>query len=727
MDNSTVYGLQQEVEYLKQRIHEIESNLDPTQMVSAREIIELSNRLHNVELQLSKMSQMNYNYNPYYNGPNPNYNVDQSSYNTVKTSKEQNKANNKTNKLSELNLGKYVMGILASILVMIAVIGFIGMFWGNIPNIVKIAIIMLLGVILTRFGSDKIINKHLRNGFYTSISSCGLVVIFFGIISGNFVWHLYSDLIVIIGIILWFVFSTRLANKAQSIPFYIVNYIGGLTGIILASSNFGTDITVNEQLILFTISAVIIGISSINVYNKRTKNILPIMTISLSIIINTILLATIMTQENSIWKLNKFSDVASTSYILSLAIIVIATFNSIYSYRTISVNLINSFNHNISLLFIILAVVEVFPNIGDAYSLHSWILTGTVLFEIAVVIVLSNSNAIRVFSDVAIISTLLFGLSFGQSPLEYPAVAPCFLTIAIYRILMHRKNYTKVEASAFIQCYLVSIFYYFLVLSDGVFDSIFNFLLVILPLAFWYSGNIDNMHKNKYKSIRAIGFIFTIIASMNVFASLDIGFEHCATFYIALIIWYKLYFIHKDISNIGNKTFEKVVISILMWISQLVIYLITIGTPETIIKIEVTLLLLAVSTLNIFETVKFKRTKSSIIYVVLCNLNTFVLTDIWGGSDILLLFSMLGITISALFIGIGFKFKHKHLRTLGLITIIIYVLKIVFVDTWNISNSGLNILMIALGGVICFIVSFAYNKLAKIYESSENIESVQHD
>ncbi len=87
----------------------------------------------------------------------------------------------------------------------------------------------------------------------------------------------------------------------------------------------------------------------------------------------------------------------------------------------------------------------------------------------------------------------------------------------------------------------------------------------------------------------------------------------------------------------------------------------------------------------------------------------------WNSRNANIFISCFGLLLSAVFIGLGFWRKRKPLRLAGLTTMIGYVLKIALVDISRTGDTGKQILVLLAGGIVCFGVSFAYNKLDKLY------------
>lgn len=77
--------------------------------------------------------------------------------------------------------------------------------------------------------------------------------------------------------------------------------------------------------------------------------------------------------------------------------------------------------------------------------------------------------------------------------------------------------------------------------------------------------------------------------------------------------------------------------------------------------------------------------------------------------------SLFGLGIAAGFIGLGFWKRRKALRVSGLCMMIVYVLKISLADIQTGGNVAGTAIGLLFGGLVCFGVSFAYNRLDKLY------------
>lgn len=92
-------------------------------------------------------------------------------------------------------------------------------------------------------------------------------------------------------------------------------------------------------------------------------------------------------------------------------------------------------------------------------------------------------------------------------------------------------------------------------------------------------------------------------------------------------------------------------------------------------------------------------------------------TILWSFSELSIAsaaYSVIGLLISIVCIAIGFKFRIKSIRLYGLVLTIIMVAKFILVDLHE-ENSITKVIALILGGCLCFLISFIYNKASENY------------
>lgn len=135
----------------------------------------------------------------------------------------------------ERMLGKYLVGVLACVLVLLAVGVLAASVWNEIPDVAKFGLILLAGVAMQSAGIFFLAKSGVGNGFWMSMAGLGSSVAFLDLVAGCVGWNLYPDWIAGIFGILWFAIQFFFAAKFSSVVFYSVTYIGGVITVWLAA------------------------------------------------------------------------------------------------------------------------------------------------------------------------------------------------------------------------------------------------------------------------------------------------------------------------------------------------------------------------------------------------------------------------------------------------------------------------------------------------------------
>lgn len=141
-------------------------------------------------------------------------------------------------RMSEMAVGKYVVGILAALLVLMAACVGIGSFWWMLPDGLKFAVVFGGGCLLAIAGEYLVIGRKMRfNGFAQALAGCGFMVSFVGIAAGFAAWNLYGPFGSGMLYIAWFIMCYLCAGQNGSRLFYLLAYLGGYV-----SFWFGTEV-----------------------------------------------------------------------------------------------------------------------------------------------------------------------------------------------------------------------------------------------------------------------------------------------------------------------------------------------------------------------------------------------------------------------------------------------------------------------------------------------------
>lgn len=722
--------LKQELEQLKSRVKSLEDNMksnDGTDITFAKEIININNKIHNIELELVKLDSNTYR-QPIMNQQFENNQWSYQNQNIKHKNKVNKPRKNKIkSKLSEINFGKYIIGILASLLILVAVVMFAQLIWDKIPAIVKWAGIELLGTSIFILGSHRIIKCNNHNGFWTSLASCGAGIAFIGAISGNMIWNLYGLTITAAIVAVWFIGITIVASRIESLVFYIVAYCGSIIATVLAIESFGSSIVETKNQILYIIILLIwVGVSENSTYNKVT-NIKHLSKVNLIFNISLLLINHLL--------LCDYSDRAYGKTLLIVGIIQLAMsvlllikvqsedYENTHPVVAWIERLVGNQTGTLFMLFSLCSLWGYGEWIFDnQYSLMICVFSLLIIIYLAIGFPKEAQN--QILCNSIVISMILSCLSDSIFENEITILSMVLLISIIASKLIPDLNTNKIRITNLV-CYIITLILYMDSSYHG--DEINLKMLVVFNGMLMISMNIiDYISTFKLKQFNLlgcrrllnIGLLFIVLWPIKY--TLDISDNHLFIIFVTLLVLHRILVMNKVSDGKTSDIVEEVLYVITTVIIHFKLYLDMmlsgwLGNITLCDEVEITIMIMAMAITNLYTCIIYKGKFRTALAVITWNINIFAIADLWDKSNLILMISLVGIMISALFITLGFIFKNKGIRVMGLITLIVYVLKVVIFDISSTSGSGMNILMIALGGLICFGLSFAYNKLDKIY------------
>lgn len=136
-------------------------------------------------------------------------------------------------RMDERILGKYIIGVLASGLILLAAVTLITAAWDMIPDLVKFAGLYLIGVGLGLSGVKRGSGNR-ANGFWTCLAGLGAALRFLTMAAGHLAWGLYGPEWLGIMSATWFMTNLCTAAVLKSVTFHAVTYIGGFISTCLA-------------------------------------------------------------------------------------------------------------------------------------------------------------------------------------------------------------------------------------------------------------------------------------------------------------------------------------------------------------------------------------------------------------------------------------------------------------------------------------------------------------
>lgn len=138
-------------------------------------------------------------------------------------------------KYSELNLGKYVMGILAAILALTGTILLGTLVWNDLTNGTKATILLAVASLMTFLPLRHILyhKSGESNGFLNSLMGAGLSIFFITTIFMGSSWGFFGEFTLLLLLVLLILLTVVISYKVQSNTLLVVSYLGNFFTLLL--------------------------------------------------------------------------------------------------------------------------------------------------------------------------------------------------------------------------------------------------------------------------------------------------------------------------------------------------------------------------------------------------------------------------------------------------------------------------------------------------------------
>ena len=137
----------------------------------------------------------------------------------------------KTRQVTEAAVGKYGTGILATVLIIIAVVMGIRIVWDSVPYIIRFIAIYMTGLLCEVVGYKRRANK-----FWVNLLAIGASVTLTVTILAALIWHLYSPYVALALAAGWVIVNFLVARAVDTKLFYAVIYVGAMVTYCTALS-----------------------------------------------------------------------------------------------------------------------------------------------------------------------------------------------------------------------------------------------------------------------------------------------------------------------------------------------------------------------------------------------------------------------------------------------------------------------------------------------------------
>lgn len=626
---------------------------------------------------------------------------------------------NKSSNNSESLFGKYIIGLLASLLVFIGTASFVAIVWHLISPELKLAIISLVGISLTVIGLKMSLSKS--GPIPSIILGTGSGITYIAIISSSIIFKIIgyqSSTIICVIYTALLMFSYKYTNLFFTV---IIAYIGSYINLIMNLEHAQNH---NDMLLILLFITSICFIMLFNCHQcGKVKYITTILLSTFSYLtvfffgilgtifnylkpleiefyqINAICVFSIFILKNILYK---FSNDEETHGIFFLASVVSTFTTSVFIIFSLS----NHFNFSYSQYFMIFLAINLIQIVLN----H---------------IICSNIEDKLIYFYMVFIYISILGINLSNY--DILSAGAFIMLILILREKLFKKSYNLIIP--ILSLIIDTILIYSSVNLFAIVYSLINTGIILYILK-----SIDDDKKSL--SIRNIGLVLLIINSFNISKQLfeiikyitktanisyyDLSYVlgHIISVIILVLVYKFDFFQVKDKEDENSETvYIKSYLVLNACLTLLYIHsmglIITTDMASVKFLLSITTLLLCL--LKTHMTISNQNSNTNIAYAWLM-IKYFVYTWIVLGAFSKLpvqsvVYSVTGLILSVLAIYLGFRYSIKVIRQFGLAIAMLMVAKFIFVDL-NGENSITRVVSFVAGGVLCFMISLIYNKLS---------------
>lgn len=610
-------------------------------------------------------------------------------------------------KLSELNVGRSVMTVLAASLCLLALGAFIASFWLLLPSAIKFVLLFVIGAALEALGVWRHTNKTLKS-FWLGVAGLGASTIFVILMAGCVLWQLYGIGLLGLLVFAWVAAHVFLGDKYKAGTFYVIAHIGGALSMLLG--NLLLEVSGIGSIALTVLSAAIVTLGMMQ-FIRTKSNLLLALNLAFCLLSGFILVAFEGDQSNII----------TQTYLIALP--TLCLYNTRYIkweihgedwlLRTAVTFFCGSFllycvDHAIMIpVAVTIACLSVFT-FCFVYSQRGYLLgISVVLFA-----VLSGLQSNQLYT----------AFSFTPSQVyQYSMLLPA--TAVLLFCLLCRYFKDSLDRMALELLFVLTVKECILHSGDvQLFECVASVCLLLCSLALWYClSSKYSLYTNEVweKFVASVipGALLIILSSRDMlprslpFAVITIGMQVYWLFILSRLDSAE-YALHRAWAFVRFAFYFALLVCCL--------------SPSLGDKFIITVSLILTLGFSVYRAIQSDARILSVQACLIANWHLMVIASLWGLTQYAVVISIVGLGVSCVFIVEGFLIDRKGARQAGLVCAVGYALKIGLVDI-NLRGglSAAGGLLVA--GVMCFGISYAYHRLGLQYNTKEQDESVESE
>ena len=604
---------------------------------------------------------------------------------------------NKKNKNMEQTVGKYLMGILASVLILFSLILFGGLIYRAIPDAVKVGIMFTVSAVIAGVGIMKMKKGSKYDVLFAALAGCGVSAIYISALITCFTYEVISRMTLLVILVLWLVATGFLAREKSRMFAYICN-VGLIISSMLALAQWQETYL---GILVYAVGVVLLFLISDRTYKTNIYLFLQVPVIQF-------LFGFFYLDQALVICVLMIISFAALAYC-------IAHYTSEKMGKGMTITLISLTMACIFLQWSIFKICELFgssDSVIGKYSSYVWIVQAIVLY------VLCRKKYGEYLSFGILSFSLLFvNAGIVNDYVGYLLVVPFLFAAAVY--LKERKFWYLFYAYVLITMVNTTT----PVLVNHWFSYGGCFLFMILS-GICLLKKYSREHKYMNTALWIVLFI-----SICVEESASGGTLFILLVLIDLLLnskWYRKNPITHEEEKISYVIGYLMNLIMMVWGSSIISICNAIHvfgfsvSSEAAAVVFYSVITLILYMLNISNLFRFRKEMSELpVGIYICSKFLALLYVILYRMDAVgYAVSIVTLVFAVASIVIGFMTRHKSFRLYGLILTFISVVKLVLFDVSYDSNI-LKPIGFFVAGVLCFIINWVYSRFEKQIEKSD--------
>ena len=661
---------------------------------------------------------------------------------------------------SERNLGKYLLGVLAAVLILLAAGVLIAAVWPVIPDGLKFLALLACGAGLQLAGMRFVLqSENRRNGFWLSVTGLGAGVSLMAVAAGCLAWGLYPLTAAGLLAAVWFGCNLLSAKSLDSPVFYVIAYIGAaltvMLSVSLAMAGNRPDLApfrLADQIpvAVMPVLILVLGQFAASRHPRRYLRALNYLAALFFIDLQGVYaaeLAFYVDTNVDLGELYLFFFRSAPGVVIAPAILMIFAHLIHISPDALERHREKLGPDWLRVLPVVIAgfagIFAVYRGVNSVARYAAQYVGGdptavvtcsVVTLVVVAVMVIRRDQTDCLLLGLTVPMTLLFA-SVSDSLFDLPCLFPVVFCALLFTLNRVRQG-DSFKLSLWLALGLAGI----MVISqsgqrysygaDGermgyvllFMASCFTYLAV---LGLTYAGELNSENRSQWRPVALLGcaVLIGLTAAKGAYTAAvcflpGTGPEAVYPEIVALaLLFHRWYVQAKTRSELGAAGLARLLWSVCAGIFTLWLHMCAVlgSGPERGVCIMVLMAMAG-------SSVAWAATSGSKVYAVLSVLLANETLAFAGGvNDIYgLALSVLGVCLCAGFIWLGFFRELRTMRRLGLAGMILYVVKIALLDVQSASGSVVSTALgLLFAGLVCFGVSFVYNRLDKKYGGEE--------